>query len=242
MSRNIRRGIFFNLENTLANSARALRSAFDRFAALCGVAPSDEVFAAIGGMSVPMAVALLKRRWSLPYTLADLQRRYVPLIDTAFLEIAPASGAATTVETAFRNGWSVGVVTPVTGARSRAWLTRTRLVSFVDIVVGGDEIVLGKPEPEPYRIALARSGCARELSIAVEDSPSGAKSATAAGIRSYALAPDSAVSAEWPEGVRLIERIDELMPELERQRVRRVAGRTPLIRHPDWRLRGHWPG
>jgi beta-phosphoglucomutase-like phosphatase (HAD superfamily) len=225
MSRNVRRGIFFNLDNTLADSAGALRAAFDRFAALCNAPPSDEIFAAIGGMSVPMAIALLKRRWSLPYTLDDLQRRYVPLIDAAFLDIAPAPGATTTLETAFRNGWSVGIVTAVTGARSRAWLARARLASFVDIVVGGNEIVLGKPEPEPYRIALARSGCARELSIAVEDSPSGAKSALAAGIRCYAVAPEATVSAEWPEGVRLIERLDELLPELERQRARRSAGR-----------------
>jgi len=225
MSRTVRRGIFFNLDNTLASSAGALRGAFDHFAALCGAAPSDEVFAEIGGMSVPMAVALLKRSWSLPFTLDDLRRRYVPLIDAAFQEIAPAPGAATTLETAFRNGWSIGVVTGITGARSRAWLARTRLAAFVDIVVGGDEVVLGKPEPEPYRIALARSGCARELSIAIEDSPIGAKSALAAGIRCYGVAPDSAASAEWPEGVRLIERLDELMPELERQRARRSAGR-----------------
>ncbi len=92
-------------------------------------------------------------------------------------------------------------------------------------MVSGDEVVLGKPEPEPYRIALARSGCARELSIAVEDSPIGAKSAFAAGIRCYAVAPGNDASAEWPEGVRLIERLDELMPELERQRARRAAGR-----------------
>jgi beta-phosphoglucomutase-like phosphatase (HAD superfamily) len=225
MSRKIRRGIFFNLDNTLADSAGALRGAFDRFAALCGVAPSDEIFAEIDGVNVPMAAALLKRRWSLPYTLDDLQRRYAPLIDAAFRDIAPAPGAATTLETAFRNGWSVGVVTAVTGARSRAWLARTRLAAFVDIVVGGDQVVLGKPEPEPYRIALARSGCVRELSIAVEDSPVGARSALAAGIRCYAVAPEGAASAEWPEGVRLIGRLDELMPELERQRARRVAGR-----------------
>jgi beta-phosphoglucomutase-like phosphatase (HAD superfamily) len=225
MSRTVRRGIFFNLDNTLADSAGALRGAFDRFATLCGGGASDESFAEIGGVSLPMAIALLKRRWSLPFTLDELQRRYMPLIDAAFLDIAPAPGAAMTIETAFRNGWSVGVVTGVTGARSRAWLARTRLAAFVDIVIGGDEVVLGKPEPEPYRIALARSGCARELSIAVEDSPAGAKSALAAGIRCYAVAPGSAASADWPEGVRLIERLDELTPELERQRARRVAER-----------------
>jgi beta-phosphoglucomutase-like phosphatase (HAD superfamily) len=224
MSRNVQRGIFFNFENTLADSAGALRGAFDRFAAMCNVAPSDDVFAEISGVSQPMAVASLKRRWSLPYTLDEIQRHYAPLIDTAFRDIAAADGAAATLETAFRNGWSVGIVTAITGARIRAWLARTQLASFVDIVVGGNEVVLGKPEPEPYRIALVRSGCVRELSIAVEDSPVGAKSAMAAGIRSYAVSPAS-VSADWPEGVRLIERLDELLPELERPRTRRVAGR-----------------
>jgi HAD superfamily hydrolase (TIGR01509 family) len=170
-------------------------------------------------------VALLKRRWALPYSLDEIQRHYAPLIDAAFREIVPADGAATTLETASRNGWSVGIVTAVTGARSRAWLARTRLAAFVDIVVGGDEIVLGKPEPEPYRIALARSGSVRELTIAVEDSPVGAKSALAAGIRCYAVVPENGVSVDWPEGVRLVERLDELLPELERQRTRRVAGR-----------------
>lgn len=220
MSRIVKRGIFFNLDNTLADSADALRGAFDRFAALCGAVASDEVFAEIGGMSVPMAVALLKRRWSLPYTLDDLQRRYVPLIDAAFRDIAPAPGAAAALEAAFRNGWSVGVVTGVTGARSRAWLARTQLASFVEIVIGGDEVVLGKPEPEPYRVALARSGCVRELSIAVEDLPSGAKAALAAGLRTFGLAPEGRESVAWPEPVRLIAALGELMPELDRPRLR----------------------
>ncbi|HEX3971145.1 MAG TPA: HAD family phosphatase [Stellaceae bacterium] len=224
MSRNVQRSIFFNLENTLADSAGALRNAFDRFAAQCNVAPSDEVFAEIGGISQSMAVAHLKSRWSLPYSLDEIKRHYAPLVDAAFQSIAPVESAASTLETAFRNGWSNGIVTAVSGARSRAWLARTQLAAFVDVVVGGDDVVLGKPEPEPYRMALARSGCARELSIAVEASPIGAKSAIAAGIRCYAIAPES-LSAEWPEGVRLIERLDELLPELERQRARRVAGR-----------------
>ena len=225
MSRSVRRGIFFNLDNTLANSAGPLRGAFDRFAALCGAMPSDGIFAAIGGMSVPMAVAVLKRCWSLPYRLDELQRRYVPLIDAAFRDIEPAPGAATTLESAFRSGWRVGVVTAVSGARCRAWLARTRLAAYVDVVIGGDEVVLGKPEPEPYRIAVVRSGCPPELSIAVEDSLVGAKSALAAGIRCYAVAADSTAASDWPDGVRLIERLDDLLPELKRQRSRRSAGR-----------------
>lgn len=225
MSRNVRRGIFFNLDGTLADSAHAMRAAFDRFAAFCGRTASDAEFAPASGPPMALTVATLKRAWSLPHRLDDLLRRYSALIDEAFLDVAPTAGTPATLETAFRNGWAVGVVTSNTGARTRAWLARARLANFVDIVVGSDDVCLGKPEPEPYRIALVRSGCARELSIAVEDSPNGAKSALAAGIRSYGLTTADAAVLDWPENVRLIGRLDELIPELDRQHLRRGAGR-----------------
>jgi len=95
---------------------------------------------------------------------------------------------------------------------------------FVELIVGGDQVCLGKPQPEPYRVALARSGCAREASLAVENSLDGAKSALAAGLRTFARALQGHESIEWPETVRLIDGLDELMPELTRQRFRRVAG------------------
>jgi beta-phosphoglucomutase-like phosphatase (HAD superfamily) len=225
MRRSTRRGIFFNLDGILADSGSSLRRAFERFATLCGAVPSETDFAAIDGAPLAIAVTALKRQWLLPQRLDELLRRYGGLIDSAFLEVAPTAGAATTLEAAFRNGWAVGVVTANTSARSRAWLARTRLASYVDIVVGGDEVCLGKPEPEPYRIALARSGCASEFSIAVEDSPNGVKSALGAGIRSYGVASGERAAMEWPGSVRLISALDELIPELERHRARRAVGR-----------------
>ncbi|HLI20817.1 MAG TPA: HAD family phosphatase [Stellaceae bacterium] len=225
MTRNARRGVFFNLDGILADSAVALRVAFERFAAPYGALPSgSSALAEISGLPLPIAVAALKRQWALPQGLDELMRRYAALTDAAYLDIHPARAAAATLEAAFRNGWAVGIVTSQTATRTRAWLARTRLAQFVDIVVGGDEVCLGKPEPEPYRTALARSGCARELSLAVEDAPNGAKSALAAGIRSYGVADAEATSPDWPDGVRLIGALDELIPELERQHLRRVAG------------------
>ncbi len=224
MSRNVRRGIFFDLDGTLADSVGVMRRVFDNFAQSCGREASDAEFDAANGPPMVIFVAALKRNWELPQPLDELQRRYSALIDAAYLDVMPTNGAVATLESAFRNGWSVGLVTSNTAVRSRAWLARTRLAQFVDIVVGSEDVCLGKPEPEPYRIALARSGCARELSIAVEDSLHGTRSATAAGLRTFALHAADSSQIEWPEGVRLIESLEELIPELSRQRARRVAG------------------
>jgi HAD superfamily hydrolase (TIGR01509 family) len=50
-----------------------------------------------------------------------------------------------------------------------------------DVVVCGDEVDNGKPHPEPYLRAAELLGLAAEDSVAIEDSPTGAASAEAAG-------------------------------------------------------------
>lgn len=48
-------------------------------------------------------------------------------------------------------------------------------------VVAGDEVVCGKPHPEPYRTAAAQLGVATANCLVIEDSPPGADSGNAAG-------------------------------------------------------------
>ncbi|QWC87044.1 HAD family phosphatase [Nocardioidaceae bacterium] len=48
-------------------------------------------------------------------------------------------------------------------------------------VVTGDQVQRGKPDPEAYALACARLGVAPEDALAIEDSPTGAASAEAAG-------------------------------------------------------------
>ena len=49
------------------------------------------------------------------------------------------------------------------------------------VIVTGDEVSQGKPHPEPYLEAARRLGVTPERCLAIEDSPTGAASATAAG-------------------------------------------------------------
>lgn len=50
-----------------------------------------------------------------------------------------------------------------------------------DAVVTGDQVTLGKPAPEPYLLAAELLGVDVDRCIAIEDSPTGAASAEAAG-------------------------------------------------------------
>ena len=56
------------------------------------------------------------------------------------------------------------------------------LLGFFDVIITSDDCSNGKPHPEPYLAATRALGVRPERCIAVEDSPRGLASATAAGI------------------------------------------------------------
>lgn len=62
-----------------------------------------------------------------------------------------------------------------------------------DIVVTGEDVTQGKPHPEPYLTGAARLGLAATECIAIEDSETGARSASAAGARTIVVPSVKAV-------------------------------------------------
>jgi HAD superfamily hydrolase (TIGR01509 family) len=69
-------------------------------------------------------------------------------------------------------------------------------------VVTGDEVTHGKPHPEPYLKAARSLGLQPEHCIAIEDSPTGVRSATAAGVPTIAV-PHIVPVPEIPGSVRV---------------------------------------
>lgn len=55
------------------------------------------------------------------------------------------------------------------------------------VVVTGDRVTHGKPHPEPYERALVELGVAAAGCVALEDSPTGVRSAVAAGVATLAI-------------------------------------------------------
>ena len=73
-------------------------------------------------------------------------------------------------------------------------------------VVCGDDVQQGKPHPEPYLVAAERLGVPPQRCVAIEDSPTGARSAVAAGCRT--LGVPNVASIPVDVGAHLIESLD----------------------------------
>lgn len=79
------------------------------------------------------------------------------------------------------------IVTSGPERSSRARLERVGL-PIPDVIVTGQDVKNGKPDPEPYRLAAARLGLAPADCIVIEDAPAGIQAGRAAGMRVIAVA------------------------------------------------------
>lgn len=79
------------------------------------------------------------------------------------------------------------VVTTSPRASVEAVLSGTSLIEFFDLLVVGDEVQRGKPDPLPYSTALLKLGIDPDDAVAFEDSLPGLASAIGAGIPTVAM-------------------------------------------------------
>lgn len=76
----------------------------------------------------------------------------------------------------------LGVATNSSRVLAERALASSGLAGRFEALVCADDVAAPKPDPEPYALACAGCGARPERSVALEDSPTGAASASAAGL------------------------------------------------------------
>lgn len=192
------RGLFIDLDGTLADSEPTLYGCYRRFMRSLGYEADPREFELIVGPPLPEMVAVLQARRHLPGTVVELEARYREIIAERYLdEVAPSPGARALLSAALGMGKMVWVVTSAPMAIALPFLRRHGLTAFVAGVVSGDEVERGKPDPEIYIRALRLSHMDAPDVIALEDSAAGLRAALSAGVRTMLVGrrADAGVSA-----------------------------------------------
>ncbi len=105
----------------------------------------------------------------------------------------------------------------VSGAARREIVTalrRGRVDRVVETIVAAEDVRRCKPDPEGYRLALARLGIGcPDGSVAIEDAPGGVRAARAAGLRVIGIAATCRSSVLREAGASAVVRsIDRIVP------------------------------
>lgn len=114
---------------------------------------------------------------------ADRDRRYLEMLGRDDLVIPGAAEAVRALAARYR----LAIVTssePAPFARAHA---RTGLLTSFELVLTREHYRLSKPDPEPYRLAVARLGADPRRCLVIEDSERGLRAAKAAGLACWAI-------------------------------------------------------
>jgi HAD superfamily hydrolase (TIGR01509 family) len=109
------------------------------------------------------------------------------LVRRLFTRLTPARGLTELLSRAETHGCPIAVVTNAPRENARLLLEGLGFHDrFATIVLGG-ELAFGKPHPTPYLTALERLGVSSANAFAFEDSLSGVRSASGAGVRTFGM-------------------------------------------------------
>ena len=101
--------------------------------------------------------------------------------------LQPLPGLLEVLDWADKAGCARAVVTNAPRDNAELMLAGLGLRERFSVVVIGDELAHGKPHPLPYLTGLARTGGIASRALAFEDSLSGVRSASAAGIHTVGM-------------------------------------------------------
>lgn len=176
------RGVIFDMDGVLVDSHAVHRKAWRLFFQTLGreVAESELNFILDGR----------KRDDILRHFLGDCAdpeleefgRRKDCIFRQMQLEVAPVPGVVPLVRELHRSGAALALATSASRSRASSTLVKLGLPNCFQVVLSGEDVLLGKPDASIYRLACNRIGIEPGHLLAVEDAISGIRAAVGAGL------------------------------------------------------------
>jgi HAD superfamily hydrolase (TIGR01509 family) len=184
------RAVIFDLDGVLADSEPWWNEIDKKLLAEHGVTYRGEHHRDVLGVSYRVAVEFYKKAFGLSASVEELMRRRGEIAIEFFANrvgLFPSTKA--TLEQLREIKMQLAVATSSVSASARPFLDRHQLTPFFDVIVTGDEVERGKPDPDIYLRAAEKLGVSAEVCLVIEDALSGIAAGQAAEMRVAAI-PD----------------------------------------------------
>jgi len=184
------RAVIFDLDGVLADSEPWWNEIDAKLLSEYGVIYRGEYHREVLGVSYRLAVEFYKKAFGLSASIEELMQRRGEIATEFFANrVGLFPSTKTTLERLREMKVRLAVATSSVSASARPFLDRHGLTPFFDVIVTGDEIERGKPEPDIYLRAADKLGVAVNECLVIEDALSGIAAGKAAGMRVAAI-PD----------------------------------------------------
>ncbi len=181
-------GIIFDMDGVLADTHPIHRRAWREFLHEqgCSVSEKELDYIEEGHKLKEMMIHFLGPLS--PSELSAHGERKRQLFYMADAEVRTFPGVITLLRELRAEGIPTAVATSASRVRAHALLAKLGLEQYFRVIVTGDDVDLGKPDPAIFNRAAQLMEVAPESCLVIEDSSAGVQAATAAGMRCLGLA------------------------------------------------------
>ena len=206
------RAIIFDMDGVLVDSEPLFLNAINRLLLQEGVSPVSEAENQefLIGTTIEETWRQLKLRRPLPLPAETYINRYDGIVREVMMqELAPQPGVRELIAACRQRGLPKAVASSSLHIWVDLKLAAIGLTDAFDLVLGGDDVTHGKPEPDIYLKAAAGLGLPPEQCIAIEDSPVGIAAAVAAGTRTIAVRTDYTRHLDVSQAHAILETLED---------------------------------
>jgi HAD superfamily hydrolase (TIGR01509 family) len=213
------RAAVFDLDGLLIDSEPAQMEAWRETLLSLGIPPLDLTdWVSHMGRRVIDTAGEFVQRFGLSWSPDDLVRaRETFLLRLVRARAKPISASRETVLWLRERGLKLGLATSGHGHYVDLCLDLLGLADIFDVIVTGDAVERGKPDPEIYSTAISALQVEASEAVALEDSPVGAEAARRAGLR-VVVVPNSYTSGAAFDADAVFDNLGEFVRWLSERR------------------------
>ena len=180
--------ILFDLDGVIIDSEPLHEKAFRQTSLHLGRDLTQEEVASLKGTVEEIGAAkLLEYNPAATHSIPQVMEYHNTLYKAMFDQMRLIPGSREFIQKAHRKGFKLGLTTSALRENQQRVFEMFNLRPFFSTITTGEDIINGKPHPDPYLKTAEKLGVAPANALVIEDSLNGVRSGKAAGCRVIAI-------------------------------------------------------
>lgn len=192
------KAVIFDVDGTLLDTERIYMQAWKDAAAELGYVMTDELLRKTRAVDAKVAARIFEEEIGNGFSYAETRPIRVRIAEEIIERESPIlkPGVLELLTFLQQKGIRLSVASSTNTKTTKEHLAINGIADRFEVIVGGDMIEKGKPNPDIFLKAAQLLGEAPEDCIVVEDSPAGIRAGNAAGMKAVLVPDQAAITQE----------------------------------------------